>query len=251
LTQQGISPFTPKSLDMNDSQFAPPKAILFDLDGLIVDTEPLHFRAFQVLLARRGIALPEEVMPSLIGFDQVTNLTDLKQTYHLPESVGDLLRERMQVYEEIILTATIPPLAGFWELGDAAQSLGLKRAVVTSSTQRQVHIILTRLFETAHRDSDYSSFFDTVVTGDDVAETKPAPDLYLLAPRRLGLTPADCLALEDTSAGVSAAVAAGVRCLAVPSQYARIEDFTGQFATLQSLHDVLPYLHNSHLDPHS
>jgi beta-phosphoglucomutase-like phosphatase (HAD superfamily) len=231
---------------MTDISVPSLKAILYDLDGLIVDTEPLHFRAFQITLARRGVELPSSIMADLIGYDQVKNLQDLKQLYSLSDSVEDLLTERMQAYEEVLLSASIPALAGFWDIDAVAKQLGLRRVVVTSSTHRQMHIILTRLFESIDRNTAYQSYFDDIVTGDDVTETKPAPDLYLLALRKLGLSADECFALEDTHVGVSAAVAAGIRCLAVPSQYAHVDQFAGQFAILASLHDVLPYLTNGH-----
>lgn len=230
---------------MNGTSYTAPKALLLDLDGLIVDTEPLHQQAFQVVMRRRGIELPPDIMGSLIGYDQVTNLRDLKRIYGLQESVDDLLIERMQVYEDLVLTEPIPVLAGFWELDHRARELGLKRAVVSSSTFRQVHVVLSRLLEGTEC-ADYRRFFDHVLTGDDVAQTKPAPDLYLLALERLGVTAAECLALEDSPVGLTAAVTAGIRCLAVPSQYARVQEFAGQLAVLDSLHEAVPYLTNGH-----
>jgi beta-phosphoglucomutase-like phosphatase (HAD superfamily) len=220
------------------------QAVLFDMDGLIVDTEPLHFRAFQTLMAKRGVALHEDIMGDLVGYDHIVNLRDFKVQYNLDEPLEPMLDERQALYEEIILTQPVLPMAGFWEAGEACRRLGIKRAIVSSSVQRQVDMVLGRLFEHAPNGEKYLSYFDDIVCGDQVAETKPAPDLYRSAAQRLGLAPVQCLALEDTPVGVQAANAAGVPCIAVPSIYVKVELFSGQLATLGSLREVIPYLQN-------
>ena len=220
------------------------KAVLFDLDGLMVDTEPYQFGAFQVLLARRGIELPESAMAGLLGYDEVTNLRQLKPQYDLPETVEELLAERRQIYLELLARERVAPMAGFWEVSGEARRLGLKQAVVSSSTRAYVEAALAKVFSARPELGGFAGYFDAIVCGDEVENTKPAPDLYRLAVERLAVVPEECLALEDSPAGVRSARAAGARCLAVVARYARPEDFTGA-AVFASLHDVLPYLRNS------
>jgi len=218
------------------------KALLFDLDGLIVDTEPYQFGAFQTLLARRGIELPESKMDELLGFDEITNIHQLRPMYDLKEAPEDLLAERRQIYVDTITRENIEAMEGFWEVTEAARRLGMDQAVVSSSPRQYVEIVLEKLFAGRPYVADYGSYFKAIISGDDVERAKPDPDIYLLAAHRVGHNPAECMALEDSPAGVRAAKAAGIPCVAVVTRYAKPEDFPGAEAVLYSLKDFLPYL---------
>jgi HAD superfamily hydrolase (TIGR01509 family) len=221
------------------------KAVLFDLDGLIVDTEPLHFRAFQELVSRRGFRLPEEVLPRWVGYDELTNAQELRDTYGFSEEPETLLEEKWRLYEEIIRREPIQALEGFWEVLEEAGRLGLKRGVVTSSYRPQVEVVLQRLFATNPEAGEYPTYFDGIFCANDVERVKPAPDLYLLAARKLGVKPEECFVLEDSPVGAQAAVSAGMTCVAVISAQVKSEDFRGVLATVSSLHDSLEYLRKS------
>ncbi len=220
------------------------RAVLFDLDGLMVDTEPYHFRAFQTLLQRRGVSLPESIMEQQIGTSEVSNLRDLIEMYRLSEDLDALLRERRQIYVQTISREPVRAMEGFWELSEEVRRLGLQQAVVSSSLGEYVRVTLERLFASRPEGVEYGRYFDAVICGDDAPQPKPAPDLYLLAARKLAREPGECLALEDSPAGLQAAVAADMHCLVVPSGYARSEDFSCARATLNSLSEALPYLQN-------
>ena len=221
------------------------RAVLFDLDGLIVDTEPLHFRAFQELVAERGFTLPESVMESFIGYDELSNLQDIKRDFNLAEDPAEMLKEKWRRYEAIIQQEVIEALPGFWETAAEVRRLGLNRAVVTSSFRGQASVVLARVFASRPEAGNFQDFFDALVFADDVTRTKPAPDLYLLGAERVGCRPEECLALEDSPAGVLAATAAGVDCLAVVGRYGKAEDFKGALAVLGSLQESLKYLGNT------
>jgi len=221
------------------------RAVLFDLDGLIVDTEPLHFRAFQELVAERGFRLPESVMESFIGYDELSNLQDIKRDFRLAEDPAEMLKEKWRRYEAIIQQETIEALPGFWETAEAVRRLEMKRAVVTSSFRGQASLVLARLFAGRPEAGNFQDFFDALVFADDVARTKPAPDLYLLGAERVGCRPEECIALEDSPAGVLAATTAGVDCLAIVGRYGKAENFKGALAVLGALPESLKYLRNS------
>jgi len=225
---------------MNDR--IPFRAALFDLDGLLVDTEPYQFRAFQTLLARRGIHLPESMMDTLLGYDEITNLRQLKPRYNLAEEPEELLEERRQIYLETISREPIQAMEGFWEVSEEARRLGMKQAVVSGSPRVYIEVVLRRLFESRPQAGDYLSHFSAIVCGEEAPRPKPAPDIYLLARRRLGLAPQEGLAFEDSPAGVQSAVSAGLPCLAVVTRYARPENFSSALAVLTSLRQSLPYL---------
>jgi pseudouridine-5'-monophosphatase len=218
------------------------RAVFYDLDGLMVDTEYLYLQVLQIMFERRGFHIPEAMMKHLVGYDVPTNLRDLKAKYNLNDSFEALLEERQKLHEEVFSKAPIEAMEGFWELDAEAHGRGLKRAVVTSSNRRHLDAVLIGLF--AGRPNPVQAYFDALVCSDDVARTKPAPDLYLCAAQRVGFAPAQCLAFEDSPAGLRAARAAGVPCVAVLSPYIPVEQYVGALAVVNSLREAAPFLRN-------
>lgn len=220
------------------------RALLFDMDGLILDTEPVHFLAFRAFLHGYGYELPESTMSDFVGYDEIENIRDLKQKYHLPGDPHELVARRRAMYLELVKTEPLRVFPGFWELSAEACRRKIKQGVVSSSTREQVRIPLTRMLDGHPEQSDPWRYFDVIVTGDDVTASKPAPDAYLLAVDRLGLSAEECVAFEDTPPGVASAAAAGVTVYAVPNEYTRDLEFPGAKAVLGSLADAISHLDN-------
>lgn len=214
------------------------RAILFDMDGLIVDTEPIHFAAFQEYLRRKGGSLPESVMRDFVGFSERDNLRKLKRQYAIADPLEQMVMDRRAIYLELVRTRPVEACFGFWEFSADARRRGLKQAVVSSAAAVQVELVLQRLFERRPEVGASGDYFDAVVSGDDVAHNKPAPDVYLAAAARLGVEPRDCLALEDSPPGAQSAVAAGAVVVAVTNSYTAGLDFTGVYKVVSSLDAV-------------
>jgi len=217
-------------------------ALLFDMDGLIVDTEPIQFLAFREFLREHGHELPESVMSGFVGYHEMDNMRDLKEKYRLPGDLEQLVARRRELYVELIETEPLSVFPGFWELTGEAKRRGLKQAVVSSSTRPQVEIPLRRVFRESGVAPDAKQYFDDIITGDDVAASKPDPEPYRLAAQRLGVPTDRCLAFEDTPPGVASAAAAGVIVYAVPNSYTRHLEFPGARGALTTLRDAIPLL---------
>ena len=224
------------------ASFDKPHAVLFDMDGLIVDTEPIHFKAFQAYMRRFEVDLPESVMPEFLGYTEEDNLRDLREQYELDKPLREMVAERGAIYLELVKSEPLRVFAGFWELCEEARGRGMKLGVVSSANGQQVEIILGRLFEEHREGETAAKFFDVVVTGDDIAKNKPAPEIYLLAAERLGVPPALCLAFEDTPPGVQSAASAGMCVLAVPNEYSRGLKFPGAMRVIESLEEGVGFL---------
>jgi beta-phosphoglucomutase-like phosphatase (HAD superfamily) len=221
------------------------RAVFFDMDGLIVDTEPIHFKAFRAYMMRDfGIRIPESVMPQFIGYTEEDNLRDLKERYSLDTPLDEMVARRGAIYLDLVRTEPLRVFPGFWEFSQEARARGLKQAVVSSANREQVEIVLGRLFEDNPDKGSPETHFDGVITGDDITDNKPAPDIYLLAAERLGVAPADCLAFEDTPPGVQSAASAGMTVVAVPNEYTRELRFPGARAVIASLDQAAQYLHS-------
>ena len=199
-------------------------AVIFDLDGVLVDSEPLHFQAVNEVLAEEGRRLTESEYLSYIGVaDEWADLIRRKGLRHAPAHY----RAR---YHEAVLRALRRPLhpqPGVVELLDGARARGLKVGLASSSRREWVAATLAAL--------GLSDRFDAVISGEMVARGKPAPDIFLLAAERLGVPPERCLVLEDAPAGVAGAGAAGMAVVAVRTAYTAEARLDGADLVVESL----------------
>jgi len=206
------------------------KAVLFDFDGVLVDTEWAIYDAWHRTFRENGHPLPLEVYNQCIGSDFNT----WSPKTHLEELTGaafdwhDLDSKRQETIESDL--AGEGPMPGVVELLETLGSLGISRAVVSSSSPHWVDGWLERL--------DLRKHFDQVVRRGDAPRIKPAPDLYLEAAKRLGLDPAECLVIEDSLNGVKAAIAAGMPVWAVPNRVTACLDFSLADGVLSDLSEV-------------
>jgi beta-phosphoglucomutase-like phosphatase (HAD superfamily) len=184
------------------------RALVFDMDGLMVDSEPLWFRVERDFARARGGDWTEELAHACVGTGIAHTLRSMEQAFGF---AADLERDADAIVSAFVdRVGELSLKGGCGELLDEARSRDIPCAVASSSAWRLVEATLAR-FGLRQR-------FRAVVTGSCVARPKPAPDIFLEAARRLGSMPGDCVALEDSLAGVVAARAAGMRAIAVPER---------------------------------
>jgi beta-phosphoglucomutase len=204
---------------------------IFDLDGLLVDSEPVQAIAFNAVLERYGIELTDTDFTEMVGIETIENFRMLRDRHSLPESAEQLLKRKDTVYQRLVPVSLVER-PGAIALVTALHEQGVPLAVASSSPQADVVLCLECV--------DIIHLFSHVVTADDVEQRKPAPDLYLLAAGKLGLAPERCIAFEDTLTGLQAAQAAGVPCIVAPNKYTAHHDFVGALARVKSLADLTP-----------
>ncbi|MGE8218286.1 MAG: HAD family hydrolase [Stenotrophomonas acidaminiphila] len=208
---------------------ARPQAVIFDMDGLMLDSERALLGCLAQAAADAGHALPEAFLLSLIGSSDA--LTRQRIAGQVGAGAVDALLQDSYARYERLVAAGVPHRPGITDLLDTLVAHGVPRAVATS-TRRPLAL---RKLESA----GLLRYFEHVATSSDVAHPKPAPDIYLLAAARLGVEPRHCLALEDSPTGVRAALAAGMTVIQVPDLLQPDADVRALgHAIAGSLHDV-------------
>ena len=206
-------------------------AVIFDMDGVMIDSEPLWEKTERILLARRSIDYSPDYRDKIVGLNQRDSGRLLVDTFDLDETVDDIINERISIltsiYEkELELIPALVPL-----LEQLARD-GYRLAVASSSPLRVVTFVLDMFSLHNH--------FLTVVSGDSVGNGKPHPDIYLHTADMLGVVPAECVAIEDSINGLRSAKGAGMYCIAIPDKRLTPDQFKSADVILDSLRELTP-----------
>ncbi len=210
------------------------RAVFWDNDGILVDTEQLYYQATRETLAAVGIELtPEQYYQFFLV--QNCGAFHLAQAKGISEqAIDELRRARHARYSELLQTSQV-----VIEGADAIlQQMNGKYIMGIVTSSRRDH------FEVTHQQTNLTQYVDFVLTSDDydMAKTKPDPEPYLAAIRRSGCRPEECLAVEDSERGLLAATRAGLKCVAIPRDLTRRGDFRAAYRVLNSITDMATIL---------
>ncbi|MCA9064294.1 MAG: HAD family phosphatase [Planctomycetaceae bacterium] len=214
------------------------RAVVFDLDGLMLNTEDIFELAGQELLARRNLVMTDEIRHGMMGRRAHEAFCFLKEQTGIPDDIPRLMLETKDLFLELA-TGRLAMMPGLVELLDLIERINLPRAVATSSPREYMTWLLTT-FGLLDR-------FQFTLTAEDVTHGKPHPEIYLAASARLGVTPAEMLVFEDSETGTRSAAAAGAFVVSVPNRHTEMQDFSMSSLRVGQLNDerVLQILHRS------
>src|SRR6185369_4003556 len=205
------------------------KAVIFDMDGLMIDSEPIQSQAFEAMLRHHGAepVLNESGLVQTIASGN--NYEDLKERYGLKASIEELKKYKRAVHTDLINQGVVP-MPGLHNLLEILASHPVKLAIASSSNPGHIKLIMSQL--------GILDRFNVIASVADVPRGKPAPDVFLEAAHRLGVAPADCIVLEDALAGILGAKAAGMKAIAIPTRHTAHQDFTPADLVVSSLENL-------------
>jgi len=181
------------------------KAVIFDMDGVIIDSEPLHYEANKEIFSRLGIPVQDVPYSNYIGVSNEEMWQDLKNTFSLPYSVNELVERQNNETIKHFKKSSLKPIDGIVELLSTLKNNNFKIGLASSSPKVLIEEVLSSL--------NLDKYFDVYASADHVAYGKPKPDLFIYTAGLLRVIPRECVVIEDSKNGVKAAKAAGMKCI--------------------------------------
>ncbi|HWC20537.1 MAG TPA: HAD family phosphatase [Terriglobales bacterium] len=186
------------------------RAVLWDMDGTLIDSEEFHWKSWHLTLQEEGIAITREQFLSTFGQRNDAIISQWLGPAATPEQAARIADSKENMYRHLVRRDGISPLPGVADWVRRLHRQGWRQAIASSAPRANIETVLEALSAT--------HIFDAVVAGEDVQKGKPDPEVYLLAAERVGVAPGFCIVVEDAVAGIEAARAAGMRSVGVGEQ---------------------------------
>lgn len=206
------------------------RAVIFDMDGVLVDSEPVHFESTVRVMDRFGLPFTEADNQRFIGSTDRVMFNTLADEHGLTAPIAELIELRKAVYLELIQNGALVWRDGIRDLVRELAGTGHTLAVASSGLKRIIEYTLRR--------GEIREHFGAVVSADDIPAPKPSPEIYLEAARRIGIDPSECAAIEDTGVGVRAAKSAGMFAIAFPTATTASMNFDPADAMAESAAEI-------------
>jgi HAD superfamily hydrolase (TIGR01509 family) len=181
------------------------KAVIFDMDGVIIDSEPLHAIADNQILKDSGITAPDGYFDRFAGWTNQSMWDEIMKDYKLPISLEKISELQLPLKIKLLREGDYSPIPGIIELMETIQGLNLPMAIASSSPVQFIEAVIEKL--------GLRKYIRYWLSGEDVINSKPAPDIFLKVAEVLNVDPGECLVIEDSASGVAAAKRAGMKCI--------------------------------------
>jgi HAD superfamily hydrolase (TIGR01509 family) len=207
------------------------KAVIFDMDGVLIDSEPIYHEVEMQLFHELGMNVTDELRYSYVGTKTYDMWTELKKKYLLKQTVEELVELEAERYRKFITSPDIlKPIPGVIELLKELFEQNIIIALASSSFLKDIEVILELL--------DIGDHFSVIVGGDKVKRGKPHPDIFECTVKKLGVSPAGCIVIEDSSHGINAAKAAGIKCIGYKNKSSGNQDLSSADLIVESIGDI-------------
>jgi HAD superfamily hydrolase (TIGR01509 family) len=186
-------------------------AVIFDMDGVLVDTEPIYIDINRHLFKELGVEMSEERIMSYVGVPAKRMWAEIRRDFLLPESLDELIQaERSEQWQRMSAMTLLPPTDGVVPFLKQLMNAGIRRAIASSTALDLVQLIISKAL--------IGRYFEVVISSDAVKEGKPAPDIFLCAASELGCAPSECVVVEDSPHGIRGAKRAGMKTVGFANQ---------------------------------
>lgn len=217
------------------------KGIIFDMDGVIFDTERISCRFWQKKLKEHGMDMTEDMYTEIMGRNRVGIIKGLESMFNRPEiDFYKLSDEKVAQMGEFLDTGRIPVLPGVFEIIDYLDKNGYKKSIATSTRRVKA--------ESRLKKENLFDHFDSIMYGDDVKISKPNPEIFLKTAEKMELNPSEILILEDSPSGIEAAYNGGFRCINVVDMKKPTDEMKSRtIAICDNLFDVIEWLEKNNI----
>ncbi|MBD0378957.1 HAD family hydrolase [Paenibacillus sedimenti] len=206
------------------------KGFIFDMDGVIIDSEPIHFETDMQTMSHLGATITKEELEKFVGMTNPEMWKIIKQEYQLQQEIEDIIEYQVTLKVNLLRASLIEPIEGIRELISTLKKHRIPLGIASSSPRVFIEEVLRKF--------DLISSFDCVVSGEEVEQGKPAPHVYLEAAAMLGVEPASCVVVEDAKHGVAAAKAAGMTCFGFINPNSGNQDLSKADFIIHSIRDI-------------
>ncbi|GAB6931091.1 HAD family hydrolase [Paenibacillus sp. JCM 10914] len=207
------------------------QAFIFDMDGVIIDSEPLHFEVDIQVMNNFGSAITHEQLEQYVGMTNPEMWKRIIDEHKLAQTVEEIIEYQLRQKIDLLTAREMHPIEGIRELLDRLKAHDIPAAIASSSPPVFIKAVLNKF--------DLLDRFEFVVSGEEVEHGKPAPDVYLKAAELLGVAPAHCMVLEDARHGVAAAKAAGMECIGYVNPNSGNQDLSQADFIVKSISEVV------------
>jgi HAD superfamily hydrolase (TIGR01509 family) len=214
------------------------------MDGVIVDSEPIHAESFRMFLDNLNVLYTEEFINDLVGHSVDSNIQAVNQEYlsENPLDIKEGIKIRDALYLSLITDRPLKPLDGIEDLILLCKKKRIRLGLASSSVREQIDAILKSLSQNNRQNINFQTVFDVTVSGDEVSQKKPAPDIYHKAIQTLGIDRDKCMAIEDSEAGIISAKANDIFCIALRNQFLKENKTLSADLVINSIDDVVNML---------
>lgn len=206
------------------------QAFIFDMDGVIIDSEPLHFEVDIQVMKDFGAAITQEQLEKYVGMTNPEMWKLIREEYQLQRTVSEIIDYQLSNKIKILTAREMEPIDGIRELLADLKASGIPVGIASSSPPVFIQAVLDKF--------GLLDAFNCIVSGEEVDRGKPAPDVYLKAAELLGVEPASCMVLEDARHGIAAAKAAGMQCIGFVNPNSGNQDLTAADYVVRSIAEV-------------
>jgi len=208
------------------------KAIIYDLDDLMINSNPLHVKTWDRLLKEYGYRfsdLPQEIRSEFIGMRVTDILREVIKQLELNVDESKFYKKRMEISLEIV-QKKLEPMPGVFKSIKLFKNKNYKLAIASSGPKEYIDLVFSK--------RRLKNTFNVIVSGDDVKAGKPNPEIYMVVCEKLGLAPDECVVLEDATVGIESAKEAGCKCVAVKNRYTPPQTLSKADICIDSLNDL-------------